>query len=117
MRPDALPEPTKAEINFRIGLGVAIGCIPLAVALLLNVLRPDLVKPMLQHIFGYTLGAVTLLCIIGGFVVYIVAAQQKSSGARIGISVAGFFVCTLPAIAMMLFGPVVFAFMYGSPTY
>lgn len=113
MRPDALPEPTKAEMNFRIGLGVTIGSVPLVVALALNFLRPDLMSPMLQQVFGYGLSALVMLFIIGGFAVYIAAAQQRSSGARIGISVAGFFVCTLPAILMMVFGPIVFAFLYG----
>jgi hypothetical protein len=113
MRPEQLPEPTRDETNFRLFLGIVLGCLPLGLWLALNYVRPDLIAPMLQHVFGYAITAVELLCVLGGLVVYVVAATQRTAGARIGISIAAFFVCTLPAALMMIFGPVVFAFMYG----
>ena len=97
-----------------IAAAIALGCAPLVLAVVLNFMRPDLIAPMLDHIFGYVLVATTTVLVMGGVLVQLVAALQTSTGTRIGLSVAAFLLLTLPALGLVLFGPIVFAFMYGA---
>ena len=77
-------------------------------------MRPDLIAPMLNHVFGYAITMAELLLVLGGAAMYLAAALQRGNGAKIGLGIAGLLLCTLPAVFLILFGPVVFAFMYGN---
>lgn len=100
--------------NRRIATAIALGVLPLALWVVLNFMRPDLIAPMLDHVFGYVITAVELLLVSLGVLVFLVAGLQTGSGTRIGLQIAGFLLCTLPALFLVLFGPIVFAFMYGN---
>jgi hypothetical protein len=100
--------------NRRIVTAVALGVLPLGLWTMLNFMRPDLMAPMLDHVFGYVITGVELLLVSLGVLVFLVAGLQTGSGTRIGLQIAGFLLCTLPALFLVLFGPVAFAFMYGN---
>ncbi len=88
---------------------------PVTFALVLNYLRPDLMQPMLDHIFGYLIFAVISLLGVGGAgVVILVAVFKKSVPATVGTWLGSLVLCTFPAVFLVLFGPIVFAFMYGA---
>ena len=99
-------------------LAVFLGGAPLALAFVLNYLRPDLMQAMLDHVFGYHLVTMTSLLCEGGPAILlgsvaVTPAPRKVLVTRIAASFA-FTFCFLPAIAAVLFGPVVFAFMFGN---
>ncbi|MDP1826166.1 MAG: hypothetical protein Q8L48_23065 [Archangium sp.] len=98
----------------RIATAIALGVLPLALWTVLNFMRPDLMAPMLSHVFGYVLSGVELLLTSLGVLVFLVAGLQTGAGTRIGLQIGGFLLCTLPALFLVLFGPIVFAFMYGN---
>jgi hypothetical protein len=98
----------------RLATAIALGVLPLALWVVLNFMRPDLIAPMLDHVFGYVITAVELLLVSLGVLVFLVAGLQTGSGTRIALQIAGFLLCTLPALFLVLFGPIVFAFMYGN---
>ena len=100
--------------NRRIATAIALGVLHLALWVVLNFMRPDLIAPMLDHVFGYVITAVELLLVSLGVLVFLVAGLQTGSGTRIGLQIAGFLLCTLRALFLVLFGPIVFAFMYGN---
>jgi len=99
--------------NERIVFALVLGCAPLGLWIVLNFMRPDLIAPMLNHLFGYAITMAELLLVLGGAAMYLAAALQRGSGAKIGLGVAGLLLCTLPAVFLILFGPIVFAFIYG----
>lgn len=46
--------------------GIVVACMPLVLGLVLNYMRPDLMEPMMNHIFGYVLvGIVFVLEVLG----------------------------------------------------
>ena len=100
--------------NERIVYAVLLGGAPLGLWIVLNFMRPDLIAPMLKHLFGFAISMAELLLVLGGIALYLVAALQRGSGAKIGLGLAGLLLCTLPAVFLILFGPVVFAFLYGN---
>jgi hypothetical protein len=100
--------------NQRIAFALVLGCAPLGLWVVLNFMRPDLIAPMLNHVFGYLITLVELLLVLGGIALYLAAALQRGSGAKIGLGIAGLLLCTLPALFLILFGPIVFAFTYGN---
>ncbi len=91
---------------------VVTGCSPLVLWTVLNFLRPDLVGAMLDHEFGYVVTRAEVVLVIGGTLVFVLAGLQKK-GARVGIWIGGVLLCTLPALFLVLFGPIIFTFMYG----
>ncbi len=92
---------------------LVLGLLPVALWLVLNFMRPDLLAPMLDHVFGYVATTVELLLVSGSLVAYLAAALQERAGARVGLQLVGVLLFTLPAVFLVLFGPIVFAFMYG----
>ncbi|MFT3708318.1 MAG: hypothetical protein QM817_11750 [Archangium sp.] len=97
------------------GVGLGAG-LPIALFLTLNFMRPDLMQPMLDHVYGYTLiGAESLLWLIAS-ALYAVAfsAEFKSRVSQIILIVCAVLFCTIPSLLGILFGPVVFAFLYGN---
>ncbi len=100
--------------NRRIAVAITLGCIPLVLAVVLNFLRPDLMRPMLGHVYGYGLMGAELMLIVGGMCIFVVAALQRGWGTRVGVALAGLALCTFPAVLLLLFGPIVFAFMFGN---
>lgn len=102
--------PFAAMAGGALGLGI-----PLALFLILNFMRPDLIKPMLDHIFGYALLSVVLLLGLIASTLYGFAftGEFKSAAPRVVMIVCAVLFCTLPSMFIMLFGPIVFAFMYG----
>jgi len=109
-------EPTDRPIPLRrfVPAGAAF-VLPFALFLTLNYLRPDLLQPMLDHAFGYALVfSVMPLTVLGALAqVLVVVVRGENQTARTLIAIAGFLLCTLPALFLVLFGPVVFAFMFG----
>jgi hypothetical protein len=93
-----------------LGLGL-----PIVLALVLNLMRPDLVAPMLDHQFGYLLVLAESVLCVGATGLYLVATlvRFQTRTPRVLISIAAALFCTLPALAGILFGPIVFALMYG----
>lgn len=90
--------------------------LPALLAFVLNLMRPDLMQPMLDHVFGYALvAAIALLSTLGtalyglGF-----GGNFKTRTARVILIVCTALFVTLPTIFAMLFGPIVFAFMFGT---
>lgn len=89
---------------------------PLALMLALNYSRPDLMGPMLDHVYGsLAVGVVSLLALVGAVATAIASlVDGESVAARVTIGLLGTLLCTVPAMVLMLFAPVVFAFMFGN---
>ena len=98
--------------SLSLGLGL-----PVLLALVLNYMRPDLIAPMLDHEFGYRLVLVEKFLCLGATALYLVAtlAKFKTRTPKVLVVIAGVLFFTLPALLGILFGPIVFAFMYGAP--
>ena len=95
---------TTADANNRRLIGaIALGVLPIPLWFVLNYRRPDLLQPMLDHVFGYAITMAEFAFVIGGVAVQLVGALQKGGGTRIGIAIAGFLLCTLPALLMVIF--------------
>lgn len=100
-----------------------VGGTPLVLALMLNLLRPDLVAPMRRHLFGLlvAMGIVTFSLAAGGIATLSSfwvnrAAPVGEPGRYWRLAVSGllpFLLCTLPAMFVALFGPIVFALVFG----
>lgn len=100
--------------NRRVVTAIALGVLPVGLWTMLNFMRPDLMAPMLDHVFGYVITGVELLLVSLGVLGFLVAGLQTGAGTRIGLQIGGFLLCTVPALFLVLFGPIVFAFMYGN---
>lgn len=89
--------------------------LPWGLGMALNSLRPDLMGPMLQHLFGLLLMLVEVVLCLGATATYLTAATVnfKSRTPRVVLTLAGALIFTLPAMLGVLFGPIVFAFLYG----
>jgi hypothetical protein len=97
--------------------GAALGAgLPIAVFMVLNFLRPDLIAPMLDHVFGRVfVGTEVVLWLIGTtFYGFAFSLEFKSRIPQVILIVCGVVLSTIPAVLGMLFAPVVFAFMYGN---
>ena len=109
---DKAERPTKRSVV----AAIVFGTLPVWLWFVLNFMRPDLLAPMLDHVFGYIItvaeALLTLLALLAYLVV--VAAKRQSRGRRIGLSIAAALLCTVPALLLVLFGPIVFAFMHGN---
>ena len=105
-------KPPFGPVAAALALGLGI---PTALAVAVTYLRPDLVAAMMGHVFGPTLVlAVMLLCLCAtGLYLVAALAKFKSRTPRVLISIATALIFTLPALVGILFGPIVFAFMYG----
>lgn len=103
------PPPSARVIITRVIWGLS----PFSLAVVLNYLRPDLVAPMLDHVFGQVLVPSVVLFVGVSTLVYLFAAFRGGK-LRIGLTVAASLLCTLPALFAVLFGPIVFAFMFGN---
>jgi FtsH-binding integral membrane protein len=116
---DSEPAVNENKRSLRPVLGaLALGMgLPVALALVLNSMRPDLIAPMLDHEFGYRLVLVERLLCVGATALYLVAAlvRFKSHTPKVLVVVAGVLFFTLPALLGILFGPIVFAFTHGAP--
>ncbi len=95
-----------------IALGIGV---PAVLALVLNYMRPDLIAPMLGHEFGYRLVLIEKFLCLAATTLYLAATlmQFKTRTPRVLLALAGGLFFTLPALLGVLFGPIVFAFMYG----
>lgn len=106
------------SIHRRTALGMAL--VPVALAIVLNVLRPDLIAPMAGHLFGYVAaGSIILLGVAGAggalFGWWLVDRFTKRFRIFLTLlaGVLPFLLFTAPALFLTLFSPIVFAFMYG----
>jgi hypothetical protein len=97
------------------GLAIGQALMPISVFFFLNYLRPDLMQPMLDHVFGYLLVALIGGLAFGGGGAFLAAtAFTLSTRGVVALSIARALLCTLPAILLVVFGPIVFAFMFGN---
>jgi hypothetical protein len=87
---------------------------PYALFLVLNFLRPDLMQPMLDHVYGFMLVRLTVLfSTLGAVLAGLANYAVKAPWARVLLGLASVFLGTLPALFLVAFGPIVFAFMFG----
>lgn len=50
--------------------GIVVACMPLVLGLVLNYMRPDLMEPMMDHVFGYILVAIVFVMeVMGMFII------------------------------------------------
>jgi hypothetical protein len=108
--PDAPPSPPGARA---VITSVVWGMSPVSLFFVLNYMRPDLMAPMLDHVFGYTLARGVGLVVLISTVIYVFALFRTKRW-RIALTIGGSLLCTLPALFAVLFGPIVFAFMFGN---
>jgi hypothetical protein len=97
--------------------------IPLVVGTVLAAMRPDLMGPMFAHFFGFGLAA-GLLLLIGAQAALLYFGMRganrnevklgTSSAARSAIlGAVGLFFCSAPSVFLLLFGPIIFRFMFA----
>jgi hypothetical protein len=91
--------------------------LPVALAFALNLMRPDLIRPVLEHPSGHLLfGTVGVLCLAAtGLYLSAGLVQFQKRTPRVLTALAGAFLCTLPALLLILLGPIAFAFMSAAP--
>jgi hypothetical protein len=98
------------------------GALPIVMAIALNYLRPDLVAAPSENVFAPIVTALfflldglgTAIMMVGWWLLGL--QDQKRTAVCVLEVVVGVFpilFCFLPAIAIVLFGPIVYAFMYG----
>lgn len=110
--PSPRPQPLRA-----VAKAVLLGAgVPLAVALILNARRPDLVQWVLSRTTGYWLIAGVVLLCAGATAAFLAAELAPFTGrARPRLlKLAGLLLCLLPALVAILVGPIAIAFMYGA---
>ncbi len=92
---------------------VVVFLLPLGLMGGLATSRPDLMGALLRGPPGALfMGGVALLAAGGGGAVAVSTTMLKEAlGLRVGLGVAGVLLCTLPAVFVVLFGPVAFAFL------
>ena len=94
---------------------LVMGFSPMALWFVLNYLRPDLVQAMLDHQFGYVV-SLAEFALVGagtGLALYGLTAKGDRPGVQAALIVVAGLFFTLPAHLLVLFGPIVFAFMFG----
>lgn len=93
-----------------------VTALPPGLFVTLSFLRPDLIRPLLDHVFGYGfVAATTALTLLGGVLVGVSSlGALESKGLRLTAGLLGFVGCTLPALFLILFGPIVFALRFGA---
>lgn len=113
--PLSSPPPAPASQGLAIAGALVLGGLPILLFVVLNFMRPDLMRPMLDHVFGYVWVAAVTSFTVGSTGLYLVGAlvrfQRRTP--RVILALGG-LACTLPALLLVLFGPIVFAFMYGN---
>ncbi|MBI3183160.1 MAG: hypothetical protein HYZ28_13570 [Myxococcales bacterium] len=98
--------------------------LPIALAAVLSFLRPDLIAPMVGHVFGYlAVLAIMLLAglgvgsmLLGWWLVDRLVRSERNTLRGILATFVGLLSSTLfvlPALFLALFAPIVFAFMFG----
>ena len=100
----------------RVLLAVGFGLLlPFGVMQVLIYLRPDLVGPMLDHEFGYRPIQLERALAFAATATYLFAALKnfESRAWRRLVIAAGAVFFTLPLLLAELFGPIVFAAMFG----
>jgi len=100
-----------------IAAAVLLGAgVPVGAALVLSVRRPDLFESVRSRESGtWLIAGVSLLC-LAATAIYLVAALApfRTRAPRRVLAVAGFLLCSLPALLAIAFGPLAVAFMYGA---
>lgn len=97
---------------------------PIALAALLNYMRPDLTAPLLDHPWGALVVSVIVfldglgpaVMLLGWWLVQRFVNQERRTLRRFltfGVGSGAMLLFTLPAIFLVLFSPVAFVFMYG----
>jgi hypothetical protein len=110
--PSPRPRPLLA-VSKAVLLGVGV---PLAVALILNARRPDLLQWVLSRTTGlWLIAGVVLLCLgaTAAFLAADLAPFTTRAPPRL-LKFAGLLLCLLPAVLAILVGPIAIAFMYGA---
>lgn len=105
-----------AARNRRVFGAIALGTgLPIVLGVALNFLRPDLIAATLAHTFGYVWVTFNLALTLVGTALQLAAALIgfKTRVRRGLFGFAMFCLTTLPLLFSLLFGPIVFAFMYG----
>lgn len=107
--------PPRSPHRFIGPLALGYG-VPAAFALLLWLLRPDLMAPMFDGPYGLVLGLGVVVFSTAAAALYLIAslARIESRAARISLRVVGFVLFTLPVCFALLFAPIVHAFVYGN---
>lgn len=95
---------------------IVAGCLPVELWLVLNLLRPDILAPMLDHPFGFvvTLAEVVLTFLGLATYVFLVTVRPGSPELRVAVAIGAGLFFTLPALFLELFAPIYFAFIYGN---
>jgi hypothetical protein len=93
------------------------GALPLfayfGLSMILNFMRPDLMRPMLDHIFGFLLiSAVVFLSCVNLFVTRLLLLVRHA-GVRLGLVLVFQLLAVFGAVFVALFAPIIFAFMFG----
>lgn len=113
MRPNTDPVPRG---DWRPWVAPAVTLlVPLALFVTLVFLRPDLQLSLLRRPFGLLLLVGEFTLSLGGAAGVAVWSHRglESPGLRVVLGLAGLFVCTFPAVVLMLLAPIVYAFMFG----
>ena len=103
---------------------ISMAALPVVLGVLLNALRPDLMLPLFESVHGrLVVLAVVALAAAGGGIAMLGLwlghrfIPPERLGLRTSLAVLAaavpMLLCTLPAIATVLFAPVVHAFMFG----
>jgi hypothetical protein len=97
-----------------VGLGTGL---PFALGFALNFIRPDLTRSVLEQPFGHRLLGTVGLLSLAATALYLSAwlVPFRKRTPRVLLTLAGALLCTLPALLLTLFGPVVIALMYSAP--
>lgn len=112
-----MSEPTGRPIPLRRFVPAAAAFVlPFGLFAVLNFMRPELMQAMLDHVFGYLVPAIVVpLTVVGALAQFlVVVVRGENRAVRTLIAIAAFLLCTLPALSLVLFGPIVFAFMFGN---
>ena len=99
--------------------------LPLGLAVILTFMRPDLVAPMLDHMFGYVVvSALALLVSLGSGAMllglslvdrFVRRERLATRGVlTLGVGAISLLLFTFPALLLMTISPIVFAFKFGN---
>ena len=112
------PAPQRSDRALPVAALIAVAGVQLPSALALVTLafmRPDLFRPMLEDLFGYLFfSVVALMWFVQGAVVGLTWGRETGTGAKVGVTVGALALCTLPMILLIIFGPIVFAYVFGN---
>lgn len=90
--------------------------VPFLVFNFVNFMRPDLIQPMLDHLFGYALiGAlVALASFTTSLYGFAMTVPFTRDWPRVLLIFCGIVFGTIPSIFGIFFGPIIYAFMFGN---